>query len=344
MPANPNRLEELFDKYVRSMITPEEFTEFWHLIKEQQDTDTLSAKLTGLWQQWEAMAQPGQDTEKSKIFNRIMEKGRQREIDFDRLRIHPMARLSRRLAVAAVLLAVIAGFYLLYSGKARPSASSSQVYAAHTQNLPYARNIILPDGSTVVLYAGSTLDYPASFPADGREVILKGQAYFDVLHDDKRPFIIHTGKVRTTVLGTAFNISSDSNKVTVSVTGGKVKVEDGKKVLAVLTPNQQIVYRVPEETAEKLTVNAERLVTDWTKQDMIFDGSSFGDIAELISRRYGVAIRFKNPELAKCLIVASFSGTETLENVMETLCTIRNASYTRLAEGNEILIDGKGCE
>src|SRR6202012_4985743 len=147
------------------------------------------------------------------------------------------------------------------------------------------------------------LDYPAAFPADSREVTLRGQAYFDVRHDDRKPFIIHTGKVSTTVLGTAFNISSDSNKVTVSVTGGKVRVQDGKKILAELTPNQQIVYKVPEEAAEKTTVNAEQLVTNWTKQDMEFDGDSFGGIAEVLSKRYGVMIRFKNPELTKCLIV-----------------------------------------
>jgi len=289
------------------------------------------------------MGGTGSGPDKSKVFSRIMEKGLEREIDFEKLHIHPGTRRLRQLTAAAAVVAIVVGIYLLYPGKSKP-AQPSPVYASQTQHTPYIRNIVLPDGSSVVLYAGSTLDYPATFPADGREVTLKGQAYFDVRHDDKKPFIIHTGKVRTTVLGTAFNISSDSNKVTVSVTGGKVRVEDGQKVLAVLAPNQQIVYRVPEEVAEKGTVNAERLVTDWTKQDMSFDGDSFGEIAGVVGRRYGVTIRFRNPELAKCLIVASFSGTEMLENVMEMLCTIRNASYTYQRESKEILIDGKGCD
>jgi transmembrane sensor len=344
MPANPIRLEELFDKYVRGSINPEEFTEFWHLVKEMQASDTLSAKLTALWCEWETKAQPGSGPDRSKVFTRIMEKGREREIDFEKLRIHPITRRSRLLAAAAVVGTVLTGLYLLYSGKTAPAAATPQYAAVQTKSPDYTRNIVLPDGSTVVLHAGSTLDYPAAFPAGSREVSLKGEAYFDVRHDDKKPFIIHTGKVSTTVLGTAFNISSDSNKVTISVTGGKVRVENGKKVLAELTPNQQIVYRVPEEATEKRMVNAEQLVTNWTKQDMVFDGDSFGEIAEVVGRRYGISIRFKNPELAKCLIVASFSGTETLENVLEMLCTIRNASYVRKQEGNEIEIDGKGCE
>jgi ferric-dicitrate binding protein FerR (iron transport regulator) len=121
-------------------------------------------------------------------------------------------------------------------------------------------------------------------------------------------------------------------------------VENGKKVLAELTPNQQIVYDVPQDAAKQKTVNAEQLVTNWTKQDMIFDGDTFGSIAGVISQRYGVTIRFKNPALAKCRIVASFSGTEMLENVLETLCTIQNASYTRNEEDKSIELDGKGCE
>ncbi len=337
------RLEDLFDKYVRGNITPEEFTEFWSLVQEMQASDALSTKLTTLWRNWENGTMAGTGPDKSKVFSRIMEKGREREIDFEKIGLYPATRRWRMAGVAAAVLAIVTGIYLLYNGKTAPAATSPKS-AVQTKSPDYTRNIVLPDGSTVVLHAGSTLDYPAVFPAGRREVSLKGEAYFDVRHDDKKPFIIHTGKVSTTVLGTAFNIRSDSNKITVSVTGGKVRVEDGKKILAELAPNQQIVYKVPEEAAEKRTVNAEQLVTSWTKQDMVFDGDSFGEIAEVIARRYGVTIRFKNPELAKCLIVASFSGTEALENVLEMLCTIRNASYVRMQEGKEIEIDGKGCE
>jgi transmembrane sensor len=343
MPENPRRLQELFDKYVRSAITPEELTEFWRLIREFQGTETLGAELTSLWQQWETMPQPVPHPDRSGVFDRIMEKGREREIDFEKLRIRPWTRWTRTLAVAAAMAAVVAGIYLLSNDKRRQAVYPAPA-APHMTPPAYTRNIVLPDGSTVVLHAGSTLDYPKAFSDDSREVTLQGQAYFDVRHDDKKPFIIHTGKVFTTVLGTAFNISADSNKVTVSVTGGKVRVEDGKKVLAVLVPNQQIVYKLSEQTTEEMTVNAERLVTDWTKLDMNFDGSSFGEIAGIVSKRYGIKIRFRNPDLSKCLIVASFSGTETLENVMEMLCTIRNASYTHDKENNEIVIDGKGCE
>ncbi|MDR3715152.1 MAG: FecR domain-containing protein [Puia sp.] len=339
------RLEDLFDKYVRGTITAEEFNEFWRLVQEGQADGTLSAKLTRLWQEWADKTPQDAGPDKSKVFSRIMEKGKEREIDFEKFRPVPLIRRWRVAAAAAAVLVIAIGLYLLFTGHPDRAGHTATQYAVQTITHPdYIRNIVLPDGSTVVLHAGSTLDYPAGFPDSSREVSLQGEAYFDVRHDNKRPFIIHTGKVRTIVLGTAFNISSDSNRVTVSVTGGKVRVENGRKVLAELAPNQQIVYNVPQDEAEQRTVNAERLVTNWTKKDMVFDGDDFGSIAETISQRYGVAIRFRNPELARCLIVASFSGTETLENVLETLCTIRNASYTRSQDDKAVEIDGKGCE
>lgn len=337
MTANAIRLEELFDKYVRGNITSEEFNEFWRLVKEMQASNALSEKLTSLWQEWETTAQTGTGPDRSKVFSRIMEKGREREIDFEKLQASPIFRRSRFLVAAAVILAALAGLYLLYPNTKTPS-DPQQTPIAATPHTDYTRHIILPDSSIVVLHGGSTLDYPAAFPADSREVTLNGEAYFDVRHDNKKPFIIHTGNVRTVVLGTAFNISTEGNKVTVSVTGGKVRVENGKKVLAELAPNQQIVYKVPEETTETSVVNAEKLVTSWTRQDMIFDGDSFSAIADVIAKRYGFTIRFKNPELAKSLIVASFSGTETLSNVLGTLCTIQNATYTMKEDTKEIEI------
>src|SRR5690606_2859673 len=89
------------------------------------------------------------------------------------------------------------------------------------------RLLHLPDGSTVIVGVGSKLNYPSSFDSlRTREVYLEGQAYFDIRHNPQKPFIIHTGKVATTVLGTSFNIKAwpEDQDITVTVTRGKVRV------------------------------------------------------------------------------------------------------------------------
>ncbi|HEY1199475.1 MAG TPA: FecR domain-containing protein, partial [Niastella sp.] len=208
----------------------------------------------------------------------------------------------------------------------------------------FIRHLTLPDGTSVVLQANSRLNYPENFIGNTREVILCGEAFFDVAHNPQKPFIIHTGRIRTTVLGTAFNISApvDGKQITVAVTRGKVKVENEQKLLAVLTPNQKVSYEPVTEAVSKDTVNANSLVTDWTKQDRVFEGRSFEDVAALLGRRYGVDIRFKREGLKKCTIKAFFSGTETLNKVLEVLCIINNATYS-FTDNKTVLLDGAGC-
>jgi ferric-dicitrate binding protein FerR (iron transport regulator) len=210
----------------------------------------------------------------------------------------------------------------------------------------YTRHLVLPDGSTVILNANSKLDLSGNFSGNTREVILVGEAYFDIAHDEKKPFIIHTGQIKTTVLGTAFNINAypDAKKITISVTRGKVKVENNKKVLGVLIPDQQITCNVMAAVAEQHPVNATTIVTDWTKQDMAFEDVSFEKIIQLLNRRYGVDISFNNPALRNCTIKAFFNGTESLEKVLDVLCIISNASYVMAADHKTIVLDGKGCE
>lgn len=220
-----------------------------------------------------------------------------------------------------------------------------KAHPATDQPASFIRHITLPDGSQVVLQANSQLNFPEQFLGSSREVTLSGEAYFDIEHDPQRPFIIHTGQVKTTVLGTAFNISAypDSRKVMVTVTRGKVKVEDSRKLLAVLTPNQKIIYENKTALIKKDTVDAVAQVANWTRQDMIFEGVRFDKAAEMLGRRYGVEIKFSNEALKNCTIKAYFNGTEELDKVLEVLCIISNASYSR-PDKNTILLDGIGCE
>ena len=102
--------------------------------------------------------------------------------------------------------------------------------------------ILLPDSTQVWLNAGSTLDYPEHFDETTREVTLTGEAYFDVKHAAEHPFIIHTGQIQTTVLGTAFNINAytDRSNIQVSVSRGKVKVSRGDQLIATLVKGQEV--------------------------------------------------------------------------------------------------------
>ncbi|MBN9383201.1 MAG: FecR domain-containing protein [Chitinophagaceae bacterium] len=310
---------------------------------------TLSAEERAIFENWynhnegAEVQWPGNETEKelrNRMYNTISTELKEEESAGRTV-------LMRRwwMAAAAVLLLVSGSliWHVIAPRKSQPAVATQQPQASEKLT-GFIRHITLPDGTRVVLQANSQLDYPEKFMGNAREVVLSGEAYFDVAEDKRKPFIIYTGRVRTTVLGTALNIRAlpDDKKITVSVTTGKVKVEDDRRLLAVLTPNQRVTYQPVTAAVSKDTVNAISLVTDWTKHEMVFEGQSFEEVAVLVGRRYGVEILFKNEGLKKCTIKAFFDGTETLENVLNVLCIISNA-HRSMSDGRTVLLDGEGC-
>jgi len=185
--------------------------------------------------------------------------------------------------------------------------------------------VTLPDSSVVLLKHGSQMTY--QFNGKIRIVKLTGEAYFDVRHQ-KYPFVIHTGKITTTVLGTAFNIEAyPGKKVTVSVTRGKVGVTDNfSKKTAMLLPNQQATYLEDSHSFKESASNIPEILA-WAKNDMEFDDMPFKQLADRLSRRYNVTIEFEDPELEKELISGRFTGTESLQEVLKDISKTMSCTY-----------------
>lgn len=319
-------IKELLEKYKSGTCTPEELhsLENWYETWQHPEAELLQ------WRPDEELAQ--------ELLQDFTDYRRRKETLFRSGSRHIWLR------VAAVVVPIIGiGAILWLSRPSAKEASSASPLLAVVPNTPESKRfILLPDSSTVVLREGSSLIYPASFNGNTREVTLKGEGYFDIRHKTGEPFVIHSGKVLTTVLGTAFNIKAypDQSSVTVTVTRGKVKIEEEKsrKLLGILLPDQQIIYE--NEIAATKPVKAEETVA-WLKKGMDFNSIPFGDIAKQIGEQYQIPIRFANPALRQCRIRATFEGTESLDKVLYILCTVGNASYT--IEENEVVLDGHGC-
>jgi transmembrane sensor len=244
------------------------------------------------------------------------------------------------MAIAATTLLVCAtSFYLL-----KPAVKNNQPLLV--KNIPAKapqqsgrKWIKLPDGTSVQLNNNSHLDYPDTFLGKAtREVALTGEAFFDVKHDAAHPFIIHTGKIRTTVLGTAFNISAykANAQVTVTVTRGRVMVQDAYKTLAVLTPNQQLLWTPDLKTPSKQKIDAST-VTVWKANDLIMDDITLAEAADMVSKRYGLKILFKNDRVKACRFTAAFLNRNEIGQVLSVL-----SDKLELKDG-VIAIDGPGC-
>lgn len=217
--------------------------------------------------------------------------------------------------------------------KTNTTIATIQRIKQSTERLQY-RYIVLPDSTEVWLNTESELEFPQTFSQNKREVVLTGEAFFDVRHADKIPFIIHTGKVSTEVLGTAFNIKAYPNldKITVSVKRGKVKVKYIEKQVALLGVGEQVSIAVNDSTvkAKKLS---EQEVSAWQQGKLVYDDDTVEDITKDLGRVFNNSVQIKDPAISNLRISTSFTKDAGLEKALEILCRLTD---TKLSKENNI--------
>lgn len=151
-------------------------------------------------------------------------------------------------------------------------------------------NLVLADGTQVWLNAASELEYPVRFAGSERRVRLRGEAYFDVSHDARHPFIVETGGLHTRVLGTEFNIQAygDEAAVHTALVSGRVQVAvDGADSAVELTPGREAVWTRGSTTLATRAVDVAN-VTAWRHGSFVFDAQDLAVVTRMLSRWYGV--------------------------------------------------------
>jgi len=241
----------------------------------------------------------------------------------------PVRKLSigwKKLVTVAAAILLLAGSAVLFFYHQKQSAEqtifSSNGASGRTNDL-----IQLPDGSTVILSAGSQLRYGSSFEGKAvREVFLTGKAFFDVKHLSNQPFIVRTGKVNTQVLGTAFDVDSRNEQVTVTVIRGKVVVKKEGKTLGTLTPNRQVVYNIAADQATLHDTDAEKAVA-WREQDLVFKDITFDNAAILLQERFDVKVIIGDKRLGQQHFTTTLFENQSLEDFLTLICDFNNAVY-----------------
>lgn len=327
-------LHRLIDRYLSGQATDQETQTLMRWYRDQLQEDAV----------WES-DHPG---EANQVKAR-MEKKIRLKIQGQPSRSETVVRKLHWGWASAVVAAGLIGALLLFNArqtKEQPlSLAESPVLTAVDiqQDADENRFVLLPDSSKVILRSGSKLEYITDFQGKTREVALIGEGYFDIKRDEERPFIVHSGGIRTVVLGTAFTIKAEEGQeeVQVTVQHGRVRVEKQDKVLAELVANQQLEVDTRMAVTEQKNVVAEETLA-WTAEGMRFDDEAFGKLINRLQRRYGIEITFKNPDLASCPVSGRFTGAETLDEVLELLCATRSATFVKTDQGR-IEINGSGC-
>lgn len=236
------------------------------------------------------------------------------------------------LAYAAACIIFCASGWIGY--KAVFFGSSSQSEYEVISNADGKRSkVILPDSSAVYLGGGSTLRYLKKFTGSERVVTLNGEAFFDVVHNPRKAFVVKSGEISTVVLGTSFNVKAyhTDKTVTVTVNTGKVgvmaDVNSKSRLVKYLLPNQQINIDTQSGLFTSSNANAVE-VSAWVKNDLVFYNISFREIAQSLEHHYGVQIAFTDPQLGKIRLTAKLNNV-SLHQALENLRLLAGVAYTQ---------------
>ncbi|MCX2491941.1 FecR domain-containing protein [Pedobacter sp. PF22-3] len=238
----------------------------------------------------------------------------------------------RRYFTIAAAIMVIALLPILYfnnfHSKAKEVIAYNEIYNPRGQK----RLVTMPDGSNIYLNGDSKIRYALNFNTGKRVVYLSGEAFFDVQHRSKQPFIVNTGKVSTTVLGTSFNINAypSLKDITVTVQTGKVGVifsKNGKNSLVrFLLPNEQLTIDKNSGKLNKMQVNATDF-NGWREYKLFFYDKPLSEIAEVIAREYDLDIEIKTEALKGIKLTAKFDKC-SVKQIMDVIAKLSNSKYT----------------
>ena len=217
----------------------------------------------------------------------------------------------------------------------RDNGKTSGPTRKNTLSVPIGErlSVTLDDGSVVMLNAGSTMTYPSSFEgADRREVLVTGEAYFEVAKNPNKPFIVRTSKMYTQVYGTIFNVSAypEDNINEVVLVEGSVGVgTDLRESLEgpqMLKPSQK-ASSIPGEGNEFLIEDVDvSPYISWTKGILVFENEPMGKIIKRLERQYGIQIDNRFEQLEERRFTGMFDE-ESIDRVLRTIQAHTHFSY-----------------
>lgn len=223
--------------------------------------------------------------------------------------------------IAAVLfIPVVAATTLLVYYQNGKESISPQIWKVNVKPGMTA-SLTLPDSTIVYLNSGSSLSYPSFFSGKKREVVLSGEAYFQVTPNPNKQFIVSTPhQSRIEVLGTYFNIEAyeQDNEITTTLIKGKVNFlynkNDSTRQIT-LSPSEKLIY-TPETNKVKLCKTTGISETAWKENKIIFDNTPLEEILHIVGKTYNVEFIIKNKNLKKRKFTGCFNN-QPLERVLE---------------------------
>jgi transmembrane sensor len=307
------QFSNLIEKYKRGELSPQE-KELLESFLESFQTNA------GEWVDHEM---GDQRVIGEKIYSQILRNMNKEKVhSINRMFFSP-SLLHRAAAIACFFILSSGILYLsgVFSKKIDPIIWHEGVTSAGEKSI-----LTLSDGSQVTLNADSKLKYPDRFDDTRREVYLEGEGYFVVKQSHNRPFILHTGNLSTTVLGTKFNVSAypENNTIAVSLLEGKVKVSRNEKGMTdnvvFLQPQEQLLYDKEHEVSSCSQFDSLEAV-GWKDNIYVFENEPLDHVLSQLEKAFGITFKITDQTVLAQKITIKFENNspQTVIDVIKHL-------------------------
>lgn len=275
-----------------------------------------------LFQLWEKNDIEITDFNSTKAWKQV-----QLKVNANKTKVIPIyTKLIRIAAVAAIL--IIGTFSVYYFSETNNNKNRIEIASNEK-----GQEILLADGSVVWLNKGAVLSYPKTFDKNTRNVELTGEAFFEIQKNPEKPFIINTSNAIVEVLGTSFNVNSNTTVTNITVATGKVSISNSENsVTKIISPgysaivNKQVVKKYKTEDPNYLS---------WKTGIFIFDGSEIKNVVDDLNTYYKTQIEISKTANTECSLTADFKQAK-LKEILEIIKLSCDINYR--AEHNKYII------
>lgn len=304
-------LEKVIRLFMDNGYSTKTVNDFHRWLSRENNIEEKNEILKEEWDKISVVRDPNTDTAFNNLLDRLGVETKENKARTD-------FRIWKYVAAAAVLSYVVSTVATkLVLGMDEPEVAMTECYAPYRET----REVILPDGSKASLNSGSYILYRNGFDGGKRDIYLVGEAVFDVAKNKEKPFVVHSGEVSVTALGTKFNVKAypEDDVFRATLLEGKIKVECGNSESCYLNPGQQLSHNRATHRNEIKEVDGSS-VTAWQRGETVLLQASLKEIFMVLEKRYAMEFRsFGENKLAQDLFNFTFKEDATMEEVLEIM-------------------------
>ncbi len=304
-----NITPEMLLAFLTQQISEEDAVVVQNWLDASAENQQYFEQLKTIWEESGKLHPAPVDVDTDMAWNKLSQKISNYEQNQVNIKKVPVYKLFVRVAAVVIPIMIIASLYFIYF-----QSPKMLTLASNAQN----STDTLTDGTIVYLNHHSKLVYPEKF-SKNREVTMQGEIFFDVKHDESKPFIIHAGNTFVKVLGTSFNVNaSDSNTIEVFVKTGHVLFSISNDTSSViLYPGDKGIYDIPANQIRKIKPEDENDLF-WKNKVLVFNRTALQDVAHTLKKYYNIDFSFKKEALKDLHFSATFNNQpiDTIVNII----------------------------